>query len=250
MSRNINGSEGCSINRDHKMSPNAGQRAICVGVNRRSALRSNPIVTAGLAIAGVAAMLSGGLAFTMPASAVVRPGNAHNLLENPGFETVNPAGSYFVECEGTQACGPTNEVAALGWGIHDAANGNGALWATTDLVRSTAPQGGRSMLHVTGTGAGILQDSFSEVTAHWSVSVFPVMGAVRACVEVLGDPAGSPQSCATSTVSGTWQTLTGSYDGTSSGNAPATQITIDGTSSSVPAPYTDFYVDNASVVAG
>jgi hypothetical protein len=217
------------------------------GRRHRPSSRVGVKITA--AVCGTAALLAGVLAVMTPgvASAHHHP----NLLTDPGFETANPSGSYFVDCSGSLPCGPSNQVAAADWDILDAADSNGALWATTDRTRTTLPDGGHWMLHVTGTGAGIEEyDTFSVTSANWSVSVFPVMGNVTACIGHTGHPSGDPLSCDTAATLGTWQQLSGTYDG-GSGDVTATQITIDGVTSDGPTttPYTDFYVDNASVIA-
>lgn len=89
--------------------------------------------------------------------------------------------------------------------------------------------------------------TFSAVGAEWSVWVFPVMGEVKACVGRVGDRIGGPASCDTTTALGSWQKLSGTYEGrpTQVGRG---QFSIEGiaTYSSGPTPYSDFYVANAS----
>jgi len=186
-------------------------------------------------------LLAGVFAFSAPSFS--EPEAHPNLVENPGFET--HVGTYGVQCTGSLPCAPNDPVPATDWGIHDATNGGGQLWAETDLTRSTAPHGQHWMLHVTGTDAGVLQTGSYGTTNDWSVWVLPIIGNVVACVAPIGHPAGEPLSCTTSTSHGSWQQIGGAYTG---GNTVATEITIDGAEVGAE-PYTDFYVDNASITA-
>jgi hypothetical protein len=172
-----------------------------------------------------------------------------NLLANPAYNLSYSTRSYVLECRGAARCGPSH-TAASSWDIRGTDSGAAALWATTDRVPSTLGHGDRWMLHVTGSGGVMIEQAgtFSAVGAEWSVWVFPVMGEVKACVGRVGDRIGGPASCDTTTALGSWQKLSGTYEGRPT-QVGRDQFSIEGiaTYSSSPTPYTDFYVANASV---
>ena len=170
-------------------------------------------VSALASILLIAAFLSG-LNWASGAGSGSAPGSPINLLANPSFGLANSGRFYVLECRGTPPCGPS-ESAASGWDVGDLDGGLRNLWATTDRVPSTLGDGGRWMLHVTGSGGvGIEQaGTFSVVGVEWSVWVFPVMGEVKACVGRSGHSPHDPYSCDTTTGLGFWQKLSGAYEG-------------------------------------
>lgn len=175
-------------------------------------------------------------------------GSQANLLANAGYRVANSNQSYVLECRGAEPCSPSHSAAA-DWYVRDSYSGAGALWATTDRVPSTLGHGSLWMAHVTGSGGVEIEQSgtFSVIGAEWSVWAFPVMGEVEACVGRSGDPHG-PQSCDTTASLGSWQKLSGTYEGGSE-YIVADQFSVEGIAvyGSGPTPYTDFYVGDASV---
>jgi hypothetical protein len=176
-------------------------------------------------------------------------GSATNLLANPSFKVASSNRSYVLECRGALSCRPSRSAAAS-WDVSEPDVRVGALWATTDRVPSTLGHGGFWMLHVTGSGGvGIGQaGTFSALDTEWSVWVFPVMGEVKACVGVVGNAPYDTLSCDTTVGLGSWQRLSGTYEGGIE-YVTADQFSIEGiaTYMSAPTPYTDFYVASASV---
>jgi hypothetical protein len=225
---------------------------------RRMRRRRQIIVVSGsvaVIAASIVAVLSG------PAAA------QSNQLGNPGF--VPTGGKYVVSCSGGGNSCPlgSTQFATPPWYAHDAANGNGAEWAEDDSLPSSHA-GEDFMLHVTGTGAGIVQSyTFDDKVATWSVYVFPIAGAVTACVGPIGDGL----SCDNTTTLGQWTRLHGMYNAKlykGLGYPSAQEITIDGCTAalggSCPSsasynysphldelfPFSDFYVTDASVENG
>ncbi len=211
---------------------------------RRKFLELIPIevqVSALATILLIAAFVSG---FNWASSS----GSPGNLLANAGYRVANSGQPYVLECTGATTCIPSRSAAA-NWFVRDSKGRTSSLWATTDRVPSTLGHDGRWMVHVTGNGGVEIEQSgtFSAVGADWSVWVFPVMGKVEACVSSSGHPRG-PLSCDTTSALGSWQKLSGTFDGGPNYIA-ADQFSIQGiaTYGSVPTPYTDFYVAGASV---
>lgn len=153
------------------------------------------------------------------------------LLVNGDFEA--PAGAATV-LAGASVPGPS---AAPGWTTWN----NVDAVTTTDILPSTAPNGGSWMLHVctTGQDCGLVQQyqatgSGPEDVVS-SVSVFVVRGQIGMGTGNGGD---THDTDAVSTATGTWEQLTAP-----NGVSPANEFIVY----AVSAGGACYYVDNASV---
>lgn len=155
-----------------------------------------------------------------------------NLLGNPDFETPNvnlSAPNYATSVSGFGGWGHSS---AAGWDIYNNVN----TTTTTELLASTDPNAGGSMLHVTTGGAysGIYQLFGLVAQASLSVDVFVNSG--QAWLALFGNSGSLLFASATSSHTGQWETLT----------IPVSGLNVNEfVLYSAPGHSADFYVDSA-----
>jgi hypothetical protein len=170
--------------------------------------------------------------------------SAQNLISNPGFE--KPAAGVPPGTPVTfTTCLEDGGSAAADW----------TVWLntcdtsiSTELIPSTAPSGGKFMLHVVtnGNGNGIFQDFAKQTKTLSSVWVFVNSGCVGMGTGNAGDTLQSDEmTCET----GSWIQFKAP-----SGQSPASEfivyeVEVALRSGALGPPGADFYVDNVSVRA-
>jgi hypothetical protein len=196
----------------------------------------------GFALVTAAGLLGSALgAGTGSAAGVESAVVASNLLANPGFSQVGPAGPY------------TNDLDADGgpvhWGQSAAARWNWYAASyhaiSTDILPSTLPgHQNEKMLHVTtDAGGSDINQEFCPINggpahAQFSVWVYAVEGTVGAGV----GNGGATGSHVFDSTPGKWVLLTGAES-----LSPANELGVSASPGSAGQGYVDFYVTAASV---
>jgi hypothetical protein len=188
-------------------------------------------------------VIAAALTLSPLASPAASAAGSANLLANPGFTAAGPSGAYtsFTSTGAGSNFGPS---AAGHWNWY-ARNFHSA---STDLLPPTSGRTGK-MIHVTtdGSAGGIYQvfapAGGGPATASFSVWVYVVEGAVAVG---LGN-GGSTGPAKLDTQPGQWVNVTGSNT-----SSPANEFIVYGWREGgvTTSTYSDFYVANASVVAG
>ena len=165
---------------------------------------------------------------------------SQNLLITPGFNQPATGIAPGTTVTVTTCNAPGGMSAAANWTVYI----NGCGTVTTTLVPSTAPNGGAYMMHVTATdsNAGIVQYGFTaQPNTLTSVWVYINSGCVMIGTGDSGATGLDEATCET----GRWF----HFSRVPNGSTPANEIIVY----SLLFPWnvsSDFYVDNASVVAG
>jgi len=161
---------------------------------------------------------------------------SQNLLINGGFNKPAAGVAPGTTVSATECDAPGGWSAAANWTVYI----HGCGTVTTTLEPSTAPNGGAYMIHVTATGsyAGIVQYGFAAQTSTLtSVWVYINSGCVMIGTGNGGSTGLDEATCET----GRWF----HFSRVPNGDSPANEIIVY----SLLYP-SDFYVDNANVVAG
>jgi hypothetical protein len=161
---------------------------------------------------------------------------SQNLLINGGFNKPAVGVAPGMPVSATECNFPGGESAAANWTVYI----NGCGTVTTTLVPSTAPNGGAYMIHVTATdsNAGIVQYGFAnQASTLTSVWVYINSG----CVMIGTGDSGSTGLDEATCELGRWF----HFSRVPNGDSPANEIIVYSLLGA-----SDFYVDNASVVAG
>lgn len=171
--------------------------------------------------------------------------SAQNLILNPGFE--KPAVGVPPGTPVTFAtCDAVGGSAAADWVVWINACGSNI---STELVPSTAPGGGKYMLHVvtTGNGNGIVQNFASQTKTLSSVWVYLNSGCIGMAA---GDGGNTLQTDEMTCETGSWIQFKAP-----SGQTPAFEFIVYEVEVAVRSgvlngpPGADFYVDNVNVKA-
>ena len=166
---------------------------------------------------------------------------SQNLLQNPGFEKPANGVPPGTPVAYTDFCAE-GDSAAADWTVF--VNSCGSEISTT-LVPSTAPGGGKYMLHVvtSGAGNGIEQaGTFSEPNTLSSISVYVNSGCIGMGT---GDGGNTSDTDEMTCLTRHWIRF---YQ-VPNDNTPSTEFIVYSIPSPDGNPAADFYVDNASVVA-
>ena len=180
-----------------------------------------------------------GMLTTLPSGALP----AHDLVRNPGFEGAFSGPVSFTGPGG----GP---VAASNWiGFN-----NGGGTTTTEVVPSTAPNGGVNMIHVTteNGSSGLVQTGITAAPNTGvprgvvQAAVYVVSGGVQVCF----GPLGHPPCQAFSHGTGHWERISGPIKPPAdhAGHDPS-EVNHEIVIYSLGASPAEFYVDNVSVVS-
>lgn len=196
------------------------------------------------AVAGSVLILIVCIFFALPSTVASAYGHG-NLLNNPKFSGTR--GSYSLNC--TSSGCPEGNAAAADWQMFESPGG-GFQYMTSDLVKSTAPEGGGNMLHVSAVSSdsgpnenGIALGSHSTYSA-W---VYPVVGGVSVCLGTIGIVR-PPSVCTTTTTDGQWQHVTGTYGPATAADEFFVSAYFDpNTQTASTYPFYDFYVADVSV---
>jgi hypothetical protein len=163
---------------------------------------------------------------------------AQNLLPNPGFEIPAPGVPPGTPVSYTNYCGGTATSAAADWVVSvDVCGGN----LTTTLVPSTAPHGGKYMVHIVtdSVNSGIAQSEGFADQAKVLSSVWVYVNS--GCVGIgTGNAAFTVDTDEITCETGTWIQFKVPNSG-----SPANTFVVY----AFPLTGADFYVDNARVVA-
>lgn len=162
--------------------------------------------------------------------------NAQNLLSNASFEGVGPRGRT-VSFSGRPGADDARSAAA-DWTMHTS---NDRANVTTELIRSTKPGGGKSMLHVSaGSNEGGVYQAFAADNRGPARVVASAWVFVRRGRVVIGTGnSGFITNSALSTTTGRWELLQACSDGETTNNWFVVYSTaVEGS---------EFFVDLASV---
>jgi hypothetical protein len=162
--------------------------------------------------------------------------SAQNLLTNPGFEKPAAGVAPGTLVAYTDFCEAGSSAAAV-WSVFVNSCGTDI---STELVPSTAPEGGKYMIHVvtTGNANGIVYCCFAnQTTTLSSIWVYVNSGCIGMGTGDGGDTANTDEMTCEP---GAWIRFKAP-----NGVSPANEFIVY----SVITPGADFYVDNARVVA-